>query len=101
MCTIVAHSATKSFTPTLIDSIFDHARIWLTCLLNLNSLQPTAAASAGSATLYEATMPPLHGSCHKGSSREVRKLVSMGEDVNEQVPVDTMLTTKLNPLSCL
>jgi len=42
-------------------------------------------------------MPPLHGSCHKGSSKEVRKLVSMGEDVNEQVQVDDILATKSNP----
>jgi hypothetical protein len=49
--------------------------------------KPTAAASAGTATPYIGTMPPLHGSCHKGSSKEVKKLVAMGEDVNEQVGV--------------
>ena len=47
--------------------------------------KPTAAASAGTTTPFMGTMPPLHGSCHKGSSKEVKKLISMGEDVNEQV----------------
>jgi len=45
----------------------------------LGRMKPTAAASAGTTTPYIGTMPPLHGSCHKGSSKEVKKLVAMGE----------------------
>jgi len=51
----------------------------------MGRIKPSAAASAGTTTPYTGTMPPLHGSCHKGSSKEVKKLVAMGEDVNEQV----------------
>ena len=45
----------------------------------LGRMQPSAAASAGTSTPYIGTMPPLHGSCHKGSSKEVKKLIAMGE----------------------
>ena len=51
----------------------------------MGRMKPTAAVSAGTTTPYTGTMPPLHGSCHKGSSKEVKKLIALGEDVNEQV----------------
>jgi hypothetical protein len=45
----------------------------------LGRVKPTAAMGAGTTTPYIATMPPLHTSCHKGSSKEVKKLIQMGE----------------------
>ena len=56
-----------------------------TAKTTLGRMKPTAAASTSTTTPCTATMPPLHGSCHKGSSKEVKKLIAMGEDVNEQV----------------
>jgi len=57
-------------------------------------VKPTAALSAGTTTPYMGTMPPLHGACHKGSSKEVKKLIALGEDVNEQTK------SGMTPLMC-